>query len=379
MRVLSLALMALAVAGETYFKETFDGAWDKRWTPSAKEGLGKFVKAHSELSDVEGLKTSEDAKFYAISAQTDKEYTNKDKDLVVSFTVQHAQGIDCGGGYLKVMPKTDAAAFTGDSEYFMMFGPDICGYTKKIHLIFGYNGKNLLWKKEPKCESDKLTHLYTVIVRPDGTYEVQVDGAKKESGKLEDDWAFLEPKEIDDPSDKKPADWVDEAQMDDPEDKKPAGYDDIAASIPDPQAEKPEDWDEDEDGEWEAPTIPNPEYKGPWAPKKIPNPAYKGPWAAKKIANPEYKEDKDLYLTRKPLSTVGFDLWQVKSGTIFNNIIISDSVDEVKAFNDATWGKMKDGEKAEFEKAEAAAKKAADEAAASNAAAATEEEEEDED
>jgi len=24
----------------------------------------------------------------------------------------------------------------------------------------------------------------------------------------------------------------------------------------------PEDWDEDFDGEWEAPTIPNPDYKG---------------------------------------------------------------------------------------------------------------------
>ena len=34
--------------------------------------------------------------------------------------------------------------------------------------------------------------------------------------------------------------------------------------IPDPDAEKPEDWDEDMDGEWEPPMIPNPEYKGQW-------------------------------------------------------------------------------------------------------------------
>ena len=32
--------------------------------------------------------------------------------------------------------------------------------------------------------------------------------------------------------------------------------------IPDPDAEKPEDWDDDMDGEWEPPMIPNPEYKG---------------------------------------------------------------------------------------------------------------------
>lgn len=30
---------------------------------------------------------------------------------------------------------------------------------------------------------------------------------------------------------------------------------------------QPEDWDEEEDGEWTVPTIPNPEYKGPWKQK----------------------------------------------------------------------------------------------------------------
>ena len=30
---------------------------------------------------------------------------------------------------------------------------------------------------------------------------------------------------------------------------------------------QPEDWDDEEDGEWTAPTIPNPEYKGPWKQK----------------------------------------------------------------------------------------------------------------
>ena len=30
---------------------------------------------------------------------------------------------------------------------------------------------------------------------------------------------------------------------------------------------QPEDWDDEEDGEWTVPTIPNPEYKGPWKPK----------------------------------------------------------------------------------------------------------------
>ena len=41
----------------------------------------------------------------------------------------------------------------------------------------------------------------------------------------------------------------------------PAGWDDIPRQIPDPAAEKPEDWNEEEDGEWEPPMIDNPDYK----------------------------------------------------------------------------------------------------------------------
>ncbi len=47
----------------------------------------------------------------------------------------------------------------------------------------------------------------------------------------------------------------------DPEDAKPAGWDDIPATIPDKEAKKPEDWDDEEDGAWEPPMISNPEYK----------------------------------------------------------------------------------------------------------------------
>ena len=77
---------------------------------------------------------------------------------------------------------------------------------------------------------------------------------KRYSGKMEDDWKLLEPKEIDDPEDKKPDDWVDDSMMDDPEDKKPEDWVE-EAKIVDPDAKKPEDWDDEEDGEWEAPVC----------------------------------------------------------------------------------------------------------------------------
>lgn len=82
-------------------------------------------------------------------------------------------------------------------------------------------------------------------------------------------------------------------------------------------SEKPEEWDDEEDGEWVAPQIRNPKcdeapgcgewkrpfksnpaYKGKWYAPMIDNPAYKGEWAPRKIDNPAYFEDKN------PISTL---------------------------------------------------------------------------
>jgi len=299
------------------------------------------------------------------SASLTTPFDNKDKDLIISYTVKHEQDLDCGGAYLKLLPSVDAANFSGDSPYSVMFGPDVCGYsTRKTHAILTYEGKNLLTKKSIRCETDKLSHRYTFIIHPDNTYEVQIDGSKAESGNLADDWDFLKPKMIKDPAASKPSDWVDNAQIPDPEDVKPAGYDDIPAKIPDAAAKKPEDWDDEEDGEWEAPTIDNPAYKGAWKPKMIANPAYKGVWVHPEIANPEFVDDKSMYHVCNPCTAVGFELWQVKSGTIFDDIIVTDSLAEAEAFAKDTFEAKKAGEKAAYDAIEEAKKKEQEAAAA---------------
>merc|ERR1711997_883886 len=204
------------------------------------------------------------------------------------------------------------------------------------------------------------SHVYTLLVKPDNTYEVFIDGESKQTGALEEDWDFLEPKKIKDPEQSKPDDWVDDAKMDDPEDVKPEGYDDIPKQIDDPEAEKPEDWDDEADGEWEPPLIDNPEYKGEWSAKRIDNPDYKGPWVHPEIDNPDFVEDDELY-AYESFGVVGIDVWQVKSGTIFDNIIITDSLDEAKAFMEETYTKNKDGEKAMFDEAQEVKRKADEE------------------
>merc|ERR1711865_701106 len=235
----------------------------------------------------------------------------------------------------------------------IMFGPDKCGYNKRTHLIFNYKGKNVLKKSDLsyKQDGDGTSHLYTLIIKPDNTVRVEVDQEKLYEGSIKEDWEVLKPATINDPEDKKPEDWVDTSMMDDPEDKKPDDWTDEKRTV-DAEAKKPDDWDDEEDGEWEA--------------KRISNPEYKGVWEAKKIDNPEYVDDNEVYAFDE-FGFIGFDLWQVKGGTIFDNIIITDDKAEADAFA-AKWTALSEVEKAkkkeeDDKKKEEAASKATEDSA----------------
>merc|ERR1711918_218442 len=95
------------------------------------------------------------------------------------------------------------------------------------------------------------------------------------------------------------------------------------------------------------------------------NAAYKGVWEAKKIANPEYEDDNSVY-KYDDFGFIGFDLWQVKGGTIFDNIIITDDKSEADSFA-KKWKDLSEVEKAkkkeedDAKKADEAKKEEADE------------------
>jgi calreticulin len=230
-----------------------------------------------------------------------------------------------------------------------------------VHTIFTYKGVNHLIKREIRPETDQLTHVYTLVVKPDNTYSVKIDDKEVQKGTLHDDWDMLKPKTIKDPSAKKPEDWDENEKIDDPTDKKPEGWDDIPKEIADPKATKPEDWNTEDDGEWSAPMISNPEYKGEWKAKRIPNPAYKGIWVAPDIPNPDFVDDVDLYNVVQDCGHVGFEIQQGKSGTVFDNILIADSEEDASA----AFAKIKplmDAEKKAKEDADAEERKKAEEA-----------------
>jgi calreticulin len=343
-------------SGKVYFSETFDDdAWESRWVKSTwkeSEGTqGKFAVATGKWGEDKGLQTAEDSKFFGISAGFDS-FSNDGKELIVQYQAKYEKDIECGGGYLKIGPKMDDQSKFGDpTAYNIMFGPDKCGYTKRTHLIFGYKGKNVLKKADLdyKQEGEGTSHLYRLILKPDNTVRVEIDEEKIYEGSIKGDWEVLKPKTIDDPDDKKPSDWAEDSMMDDPDKKKPDDWVE-EKRIVDAAAKKPDDWDDEEDGEWEAPMIDNPAYKGDWHAERISNPAYKGVWEAKKIDNPEYEDDDKVY-SFADFGFIGFDVWQVKGGTIFDNIIVCDDKADADAFA-AKWKALSEVEKAEKTKEE---------------------------
>ncbi|GJU14795.1 calreticulin-3 [Tanacetum coccineum] len=318
--VLLLVLFSILnlASSEIIFEERFNDGWQSRWVKSdwkKSEGkAGSFKHTAGSWSgdpDDKGLQTTTDARHFAISAKI-PEFNNKNRTLVLQYSIKLEQDIECGGGYIKLMSGyVNQKKFGGDTPYSVMFGPDICGtQTKKLHVILSYQGQNYPLKKDLQCETDKLTHFYTFVLRPDASYTILIDGRERDSGSMYTDWDILPPRKVKDVTAKK-------------------GYDSIPREIPDPKAKQPDTWDEDEDGIWRPPKIPNPAYKGPWKPKKIKNPNYKGKWKIPWIDNPEFEDDPDLYVL-KPIKYVGIEVWQVKAGAVFDNILICDDPEYAK-------------------------------------------------
>ncbi|XP_034221344.1 calreticulin-3 isoform X5 [Prunus dulcis] len=308
---------------EVFFEERFEDGWKSRWVLSdwkraeGKAGTFKYTAGKwSGDPDDKGIQTYNDAKHFAISAKV-PEFSNKNRTLVIQYSIKFEQEIECGGGYIKLMSGyVNQKKFGGDTPYSFMFGPDLCGtQTKKLHVILSYQGQNYPVKKDLQCETDKLTHFYTFILRPDATYSVLVDNRERDSGSMYTDWDILPPRKIKDVN-----------------------------------AKKPEDWDDEENGIWRRPKIPNPAYKGPWKPKKIKNPNYKGKWKTPWIDNPEFEDDPDLYVL-KPIKYVGIEVWQVKAGSVFDNILICDDPRYAKEVVEEIFSN-REAEKEAFEEAE---------------------------
>ncbi|KAI9469258.1 hypothetical protein LPJ78_002826 [Coemansia sp. RSA 989] len=387
------------------FWEQFTDGLEPTWKRSRATKQGKdedrydgewAVEEVQELAGIAGdkaLVAKSEARHHAISARLSKPF-DPANGLVLQYEVKLQQTLNCGGAYVKLLTAPMQGEFSDSTPYTIMFGPDKCGESK-LHFIYRhanpitgkYTEHHL--QKPPVPPTDSMSHLYTLTIHTNNTFAVSIDGVERKTGSLLEDFdpPVNPPKEIDDPEDSKPADWVDEEQIPDPDAVKPADWDEDAPAmildedavkpdgwledeplmIPDPEAEKPSDWDDEEDGDWAPPMVPNPrcadadgcgpwkrpqkrnpDYKGKWTPPLIDNPAYKGKWAPRRIANPDYFEDLAPYKLAN-IDAIGFELWTMQAGITFDNIYLGDSVDAASKIADEVWKPKHDSELAVLE------------------------------
>uniref|UniRef100_A0A7N2QZ98 DNA polymerase epsilon,catalytic subunit A thumb domain-containing protein n=1 Tax=Quercus lobata TaxID=97700 RepID=A0A7N2QZ98_QUELO len=84
--------------------------------------------------------------------------------------------------------------------------------------------------------------------------------------------------------------------------------------------------------------------------KKIKNPNYKGKWKTPWIDNPESEDDPDVYVL-KPIKYVGIEVWQVKGGSVYDNVLICDDPDYATQVVEEVFAN-REIEKEAFEEAE---------------------------
>ena len=403
-----------ASTGAEYFEGFQEGALeDGKWVKSKNEKYtGQSVSLSSKglpgiYAEDKGLQLDEPAKHYGLGTKFAAPIsTSGGQAFVAQYELRLQDGLECGGAYIKL---ADAEGFApeslkDDTPYIIMFGPDKCGGTNKVHFILRHqNPVSKKWtehhaKAPPSIKTDRNSHLYTLAVRPDNTFEILIDGASAMKGDLLKDLEppINPPKQIDDPEETKPKDWVDEEKIKDPaatkpedwdEDEpmeipddaatKPAGWlDDGELKIPDPAAVKPDDWDDEEDGEFEAPIIDNPactdgpgcgkwvrpyiknpKFKGKWVAPLIDNPAYVGEWKPKQIENPSYFVD-EAPAKLPAMGGIGIEVWSMSKGLTFDNFYVGHDVEAAQDFGSKSWKPKFDAESnaVENERKAAAAK-----------------------
>jgi len=397
------------------FYETIDTL--SKWIPSSNLGgewkVGQ-VDGAPYLGNDHSLILKNPADQHVISRVLDRPISGVDEgqSLVVQFEVRFPSNFQCGEASLKLFAynETFSSEDANDSSpYVLAFGPANCrAAPDQVHFSFRHKSpKTGEWEKKsledpPKPKTNNRTHLYTLFIGGDNSFAIFIDKVQVKTGSLLADFRppVNPPEEIDDPNDKKPHDWVDQDKIPDPNALPPKVCEDDAHHIeipyppadlhkPEPDCEEPEyyidphavkpstwcvdcpdqihdkqaqrpvDWDEVVNGEWEPPLIANPqcdlggcgvwgtrnpEFRGKWKAPIIHNPAYQGKWKPHRIHNPNYFQDLKPYKL-SPIGAIGFVVQTNGENIEFDNIYIGNLLDAAWDMADKTWAPKRDLEK----------------------------------
>ena len=97
------------------------GAWKARRTSSGSDAC---------------LQVPAKAKHYGLSAKLPQPLVPA-KGVVLQFELKLAEGLTCGGAYLKYLTsgEFETSGLKDDTPYTIMFGPDKCGSTNKVRCL----------------------------------------------------------------------------------------------------------------------------------------------------------------------------------------------------------------------------------------------------
>lgn len=244
---LSNAVNAFTLEDALFF-EDFDGSEDVfasgKWVKSLNAKYANqpvMVKAPTKTTPGYendcGVQLTQEMKHYGFSSKLSNPVEFTGEDLVIQYELKTEELLACGGAYIKLLRDAEhmnLEDLNNESPYSIMFGPDKCGTSSKVHFIVQHqNPVSKVWSEhhfngDIKPKIDRGYHQYSLRIKNDSTFEISLDNKPIASGSLLRDLSppINPSEEIDDPIDFKPADWVD------------------VELISDPTAVKPEDWDE---------------------------------------------------------------------------------------------------------------------------------------
>jgi len=234
--------------------------------------------------------------------------TLKNKSLIIQYEFRAQHSFTCSGAYIKLFSDENFNPETLNEEtpYSILFGPDRCGPNKSIKLIIttydairGLYFKSTL-KNMPSFPNDFLSHLYTLIIRPNGFFQILFDNTPIRRGYLQRD--FDPPIEI---KNLVNSELVDNGAKHEINEE----YSTKVIEIKQPLA-----WDEAFYGEWMAPVIHHPKKND--------------------CCSQVQAKILDTYSDfEMQINGIGFEIWTVNKELAFTNILISSNEMEVIEWN----------------------------------------------
>lgn len=136
-------------------------------------------------------------KFYDISADIGKTINNRGKLLIISYTMKQEKDENHTMASIKLFGEgLNQKRLNQSTDYEICFGPNYGSTNDKRHFDYFMRFGNQTYQSSRilHCIMDKYTHMFTLIIRPNNTAQLLVDGKPIHEGLLREDFDVLGPR-----------------------------------------------------------------------------------------------------------------------------------------------------------------------------------------